>query len=141
MFQQVLQYDNYQMKKPAKLRIDWTQVKGAEASRLRQRKHVLMHEFKIPDGLLPGTICVSSRKCGKENCRCASGEGHESWSWTFMLDGKKRVEHVPADQVEEIRGRIEKGRDFQDAVREVLTANAQLIMLDRQQVRTRMKKR
>jgi hypothetical protein len=129
------------MKKPAKLRIDWTQVKGAEASRLRQRSHGLMQQFKIPDGLLPGTICVSSRKCGKQNCRCASGKGHESWSWTFMLDGKKRVEHVPTDKVEEIRSRIEQGREFQDAVREVLTANAQLIMLERQQLRARMKKR
>lgn len=129
------------MKKHRKLTVDWTQVKGVEASRLRQRRQVLIREFKIPDGLLPGTICVSYRKCGKQTCRCASGEGHESWSWTFMVDGKKRVEHVPADKVEEIRGRIEQGREFQDAVREVLTANAQLIMLERQQQRAQMKKR
>ena len=129
------------MKKPGKLSIDWTQVKGAEASRLRQRQHSLMRQFKIPEGLLPGTICVSNRKCGSENCHCASGEGHESWSWTFMLDGKKRVEHVPADKLEEIRSRIEQGREFQDAVREVLAANARLIMLERQQRRARKKKR
>ncbi len=129
------------MEKPRKLTVDWTQVKGAQASHLRQRKHVLIQHFKIPDGLLPGTICVSQRKCGNPNCRCASGQGHESWSWTFMLNGKKRVEHVPADKVEEIRSRIEQGREFQDAVREVLTANAQLIMLERQQLRARMKKR
>jgi hypothetical protein len=122
------------------LKIDWTQVKGAEASRLRQRKHVLMERFKIPDGLLPGTICVTHRKCGNENCHCASGEGHESWSWTFMRNGQKRVEHVPADKVEEIRKRIEHGREFQDAVREVLAANARLIVLERQQLRARMKK-
>jgi hypothetical protein len=99
-----------------------------------------MNRFKIPDGLLPGTICVTYRKCGSENCHCASGEGHESWSWTFMLNGQKRVEHVPADKVEEIRDRIEHGREFQDAVREVLAANARLIVLERQQLRARMKK-
>lgn len=128
------------MGKRLKLSVDWTQVKGAEASRLRQRKHVLMQQFPIPDELLPGTICVSYRKCGNSNCRCASGEGHESWSWTFMLDGKKRVEHVPADKLEEIRSRIEQGREFQDAVREVLAANARLIVLERQQLRARVKK-
>ena len=128
------------MKRPFKW-IDWTQVKGAEAARLRQRKHALMQEFKIPDGLLPGTICISYRKCGNENCHCSAGEGHESWSWTFMLDGQKRVEHVPADKVEEIRGRVEAGREFQDAVREVLAANARLIVLERQQRRAQMKKR
>ena len=58
-----------------------------------------------------------------------------------MLDGKKRVEHVPADKLEEIRNRIEQGREFQDAVREVLSANARLIVLERQQLRARMKKR
>jgi hypothetical protein len=118
-----------------------TQVKGAEAARARQRKYALIGRFQIPDGLLPGTICVSYRKCGNPNCRCASGEGHESWSWTFMLDGKKRVEHVPAAKLEEIRSRIEQGREFQDAVREVLATNARLIVLERQQLRARMKKR
>lgn len=58
-----------------------------------------------------------------------------------MVDGKKRVEHVPADKLEEIRSRIEQGREFQDAVREVLTANAQLIVLERQQRRAQMKKK
>ena len=58
-----------------------------------------------------------------------------------MLDGKKRVEHVPTDKLEEIRNRVEQGREFQDAVREVLAANARLIVLERQQLRTRMKKR
>jgi hypothetical protein len=128
------------MKRPSKWN-DLTQVKGAEAARARQRKYALIERFQIPDGLLPGTICVSYRKCGNPNCRCVSGEGHESWSWTFMLDGKKRVEHVPADKLEEIRSRIEQGREFQDAVREVLQANARLIVLERQQLRARMKKR
>lgn len=128
------------MKRPSKWK-DLTQVKGAEAARARQRKYALIERFQIPDGLLPGTICVSYRKCGNPNCRCASGEGHQSWSWTFMLDGKKRVEHVPADKLEEIRSRIEQGREFQDAVREVLQANARLIVLERQQLRARMKKR
>ena len=58
-----------------------------------------------------------------------------------MLDGKKRVEHVPTEKLEEIRNRIEQGRAFQDAVREVLAANARLILLERQQLRAQMKKR
>jgi hypothetical protein len=128
------------MKRPVQWK-DLTQVRGAEAARLRQRKYVLIEQFKIPDGLLPGTICVSSRKCGNPNCKCASGEGHESWSWTFMLDGKKRVEHVPSDKVADIRSRLEAGREFQDAVREVLSANARLILLERQQRRAQLKKK
>ena len=128
------------MKRPSKWK-DLTQVKGAEAARLRQRKYALIDQFKIPDGLLPGTICISYRRCGHNSCHCATGQGHESWSWTFMMDGHRRVEYVPADKVEEVRRRVEAGREFQDAVREVLTANAKLLILEKQQRRAPMKKR
>jgi hypothetical protein len=35
--------------------------------------------------------------------------------------------------VEQVRRRVEAGRGFQDAVREVLTANAELLVLGRKQ--------
>lgn len=125
----------------AKKWIDLTQVKGRTASRLRQRKHQLMERFKIPEELLPGSLSLSYSRCGNTSCHCASDEGHPAWSWTFMVNGKKRVERVPADTVEQIRKRVEAGREFQDAVREVLAANAQLVVLERQQRRAQMKKR
>jgi hypothetical protein len=54
-----------------------------------------------------------------------------------MVDGKKRVERIPQDWVEEVRQRVDAGREFQDAVREVLAANAQLLGLERRQLRGR----
>jgi hypothetical protein len=50
-----------------------------------------------------------------------------------MVDGKKRVERIPEDWVEEVRRRVEEGREFKRAVAEVLAANAQLLALDRRQ--------
>ena len=58
-----------------------------------------------------------------------------------MLDGNKQVERVPHDKVEDIRKRVEAGREFQDAVRDVLAANAELLVLERQQQRAQMKKK
>jgi hypothetical protein len=52
-----------------------------------------------------------------------------------MLDGKKHVQHIPKDWVEDVRRRVEAGREYQDAVREVLAANAQLLVLARRQRR------
>src|SRR5262245_59601837 len=111
------------------------QVKGAKAARLRQRKYELMQRFNIPDGLLPGSISLSYTRCGNPTCHCVSDEGHAAWSWTFMVKGRKRVERVPADTVEQIRKRVEAGREFQEAVREVLAANAELVSLERKQQR------
>jgi hypothetical protein len=50
-----------------------------------------------------------------------------------MADGKKRVQHVPQHLVEEVRKQVEAGREFQDAVREVLVANVRLLVLARKQ--------
>jgi hypothetical protein len=54
---------------------------------------------------------------------------------TFMVNGKRRVERIPKDWVDDVRRRVEAGREFQDAVREVLAANAQLLVLARKQRR------
>jgi hypothetical protein len=52
-----------------------------------------------------------------------------------MVRGKKHVQHIPRDWVDDVRRRVEGGREFQEAVREVLAANAQLLVLARQQKR------
>lgn len=116
--------------------------RGPLASRLRQRKFELIRRFQLPEDLLPGSLSLTHRRCGKPTCHCAEGEGHPIWFLTFMAHGKKRVERIPAEWVEQVRERVEAGRQFQDALREVLTANAELLVLWRkQQARGRGKAR
>jgi uncharacterized protein YqeY len=50
-----------------------------------------------------------------------------------MADGEKQKQHVPHALVQEVRQRAEAGRQYQDAVREVLAANAELLVLARKQ--------
>jgi hypothetical protein len=107
--------------------------KGPEAARLRQRKFALLRQFPLPQEMLPGSLSVSHTRCGKPTCHCAKGEGHAAWSLTFMAAGKKRVERIPKQWVDDVRRRVEAGRAFQDALREVLTANAELLVLWRKQ--------
>ena len=109
--------------------------KGAQAARLRQRKFQLARRFQLPEDLLPGSLSQSYTRCGKASCRCAQGGGHAAWTLTFMVEGKRRVERIPRDWVEEVGKRVAAGREFQQAVREVLAANAQLLVLARQQRR------
>ena len=111
--------------------------RGPLASRLRQRKFELVRRFQLPDDLLPGSLSLSHLRCGKPTCHCADGPGHPVWSLTFMVRGKKHVQHIPKEWVEDVRRRVEAGREFQDAVREVLAANAQLLALARRQRRRR----
>jgi len=107
--------------------------KGPDGARLRQRKCALLRQFQFPQDLLPGSLSVSHTRCGKSTCHCVKGEGHPAWSLTFMSAGKKRVERIPKDWVDDVRRRVKAGRAFQDALREVRTANAELLVLRRKQ--------
>jgi hypothetical protein len=115
--------------------------RGPLASRLRQRKFELLRRFQIPDDALPGSLSLSHLRCGRSACHCATGRGHEVWSLTFMVRGKKQVQHIPKTWVEEVRRRVAEGREFQEAVREVLAANAQLLVLARKQEKEPKKKK
>jgi len=115
-------------------------ARGPVAARLRQRKFTVVDHFDLPDDLLPGSFVCTATRCGKPTCHCAAGEGHPAWTWTFMVEGRKRVERIPADWVAEVQARVRAGRAFQDAVREVLAANAQLLVLARQQTRGRRRR-
>lgn len=113
--------------------------KGPQAARLRQRKFDLARRFTIPDDLLPGSLSLSHIRCGKPSCHCAhpNDPGHPIWTYTFMAAGKKRTLHIPKQMVEEVQHRVAAGREYRDAVREVLTANAELLVLARKQQRPR----
>ncbi len=107
--------------------------KGPQAARIRQRKFELIRRFRLPEEILPGSLSQQYLTCGKPNCRCAEGEGHPVWSLTFMADGKKHVQHIPKHLVEEVQKRVQAGREYHDALREVMAANAHLLVLARKQ--------
>ena len=113
----------------------YSQPRGPQASRLRQRKAELLRAFAIPEDLLPGSFSESHLRCGKPTCHCARPKDpcHSVWTLTFMVDGKKHTQHIPKQWVQEVQRRVNAGREFQDAVREVLAANAQLLVLARKQ--------
>lgn len=121
-------------------RMKWFKAKGPQAVRLRQRKHELVRRYGIPENAVGGSLALTHRRCGKPTCHCATGKGHPMWSLTFMVDGKKRVERIPDDWVEEIRPLVEQGREVKSAVGEMLAANAQLLTLWRKQT-TKKKRR
>jgi hypothetical protein len=112
----------------------WFSAKGPQAARLRQRKHQSVRRYGIPENAVGGSLALTHRRCGKPTCHCATGKGHPMWSLTFMVDGKKRVERIPDEWVEEIRPLVEQGREVKTAAAEVLAANAQLIALLRKQL-------
>jgi len=108
--------------------------KGPQAARLRQHKFALLRRFAIPPDSLPGSLARTHRRCGQPSCHCArDAKGHPIWYLTFMVEGKKRVERIPEEWVEEVQREVDAGREFKQAVAEVFAANAQLLALWRKQ--------
>jgi hypothetical protein len=119
----------------------WREPHSPEASRLRQRKFALIDHLPELTDQLSGTLTRSYTRCGKPTCRCAQGKGHPAWSLTYMVQGRRQVERIPAEWAKEVERRVAAGRELQDAVKEVLTANVQLLVLAKQQEQKRKKKR
>ena len=132
-FSHVCVYNNSQMK--------WFAAKGPVAAGIRQRKDELVRRCGMPENALPGSLALTHRKCGNANYRCATGQGHPLWSLTFMGEGKKRVESLPAAWVDDIRPPVGEGREYKGAVAEVCAINAQLLALWRQQQTKKRKTR
>ena len=106
---------------------------GPPANRLRLRKRLLLSRLTLPPDALPGSLALTHRRCGKPSCHCADGQGHPLWSLTFMVQGKKRVEHIPQLWVDAVRQRVEQGRQFKEALAELFVVNAELLVLERKQ--------
>jgi hypothetical protein len=106
---------------------------GPQTNRLRQRKRRLILRLKLPLDALPGSLALTYRRCGKPSCHCADGQGHPLWSLTFMVQGKKRVEHIPQQWVDAVRQGVDHGRKFREALAELFVLNAELLILERKQ--------
>jgi len=99
--------------------------------KLEARRKQLLAELRLPTEGLPGSLAQSRRRCGSAGCHCHQGEGHLSWALTFMVDGKKRVEHVPEELLGDVRWRVEQGNAYKSGVAELMAINAQILILAR----------
>jgi hypothetical protein len=129
-------YSYIQMRE-SKFSVKDDEARGPVAAKLRQRKFELTQRFGIPEDLLPGSLSLTHSRCGRKTCHCATEQGHPVWLLTFMVAGKKRVERIPEEWIEDVRRRVAAGREFKDAVAEVFAANAQLLALWRRQRKAR----
>lgn len=86
--------------------------------------------------MLPGSFVERRRKCGKPNCRCASGEPeqlHVEFLLSVLSQGKPQTFHIPAELVEEVRNRVELHKRFQQAESAICGINLRRLLERKQQ--------
>lgn len=61
--------------------------------------------------MIRGTVVVQRRRCGKPNCRCATGQRlHESTVLSYFRDGRNRTLMLAAGEVAAVRGAVARYR-------------------------------
>ncbi len=61
--------------------------------------------------MVRGTVVTHRRRCGKANCRCATGESlHESVVLSYSQSGRTKFLMLPASEVEAVRAATERFR-------------------------------
>jgi hypothetical protein len=119
---------------------------SANLSRLRQklwRAYAALartlRQLQRDPPMVQGSFYLLRRKCGKPNCRCASGQLHASWVLTRSEAGKDRIYPVPKDQRAQVRRWALEYRRYQRARAALAKAHPQLLALADQMAAQRLR--
>lgn len=74
--------------------------------------------------MLPGSLIILRRKCGKPSCHCASGAAHETPALSYSVGGKTKMLTLSAEEVPAVAKAVKR---YREAVSELETeARAEL---------------
>jgi hypothetical protein len=76
--------------------------KNISTEDLKKRKALIMDSFPVPENVLRSSLITRFIKCGKPNCRCANGDGHESLYLSSYYHGHTYLDYVPKSYVEKV---------------------------------------
>ena len=61
-----------------------------------------------------GSVREVKKGCGYASCkRCASGEKHQAYLFTYYQNGKQKSHHVPKPKLAAIQEALENGREIE----------------------------
>ena len=79
--------------------------------------------------MVQGSFYLLRRKCGKSNCRCATGQLHATYVLTRSEQGKDRLYTVPKEQRTQVRKRAAEYRRYHRARAVLAKRQARLLAL------------
>lgn len=95
---------------------------SAQSSKLRQQISraytalaATLGDLLRSQPMVPGSLYLLRRKCGKPNCRCATGELHTRWVLTRSEQGTQRLYSVSAPERAQVRRWSAEYRRYQRA--------------------------
>ncbi|MFN2505246.1 MAG: DUF6788 family protein [Acidimicrobiales bacterium] len=96
---------------------------------LRARRRRLAGSLPDVEGLIAGSVVEQGRRCGKEACRCATGELHGPYTYVVLprSGGRARTVYVPASTAEAVRRGAAVSAGVRAALEEISAINIELL--------------
>ena len=96
---------------------------------LRARRRRLARSLPDVEALITGSVVDQGRRCGKEACRCATGELHGPYTYVVLprVGGRTRTVYVPAAAAEAVRQGAALSSRVRDALEEISAINIELL--------------
>ena len=81
------------------------------------------------EALLRGTVVTQGRRCGKETCRCASGQLHGPYTYLSVpRPGRRpRLVYVPAALAQTVSGQVAVAARVEAVLAEITAINTELL--------------
>jgi hypothetical protein len=104
-------------------------LNGLTVRQLRARRRRLASSLSDMEALLRGTLVSQGRRCGKDGCRCATGDLHGPYTYLSVPrpGGRPRMLYVPADLVDLVSGQVAATARVEAVLAEISTVNAELL--------------
>ena len=102
-------------------------IKSISSDLLLARRQDLTNSLPSLDHVIRGSLITRYVKCGKSNCRCASGQGHPSLYLSSLHEGKTRLVYVPASWESWVQQRLDNFHRTQDSLTELAEINLELL--------------
>ena len=79
--------------------------------------------------LISGSVVEQGRRCGKEGCRCSTGELHGPYTYVVLprVKGRTRTLYVPAAVADAVRAGAAISAGVRGALEEISAINIELL--------------
>ena len=96
---------------------------------LRARRRRLASSLPDVEALIAGAVVDQGRRCGKEACRCATGELHGPYTYVVLprQGGRTRTVYVPAAAADAVRQGAALSTRVRDVLEEISAINIELV--------------
>ena len=96
---------------------------------LRARRRRVARSVPDVEALIAGAVVDQGRRCGKEACRCATGELHGPYTYVVLprKAGSTRTVYVPAAAADAVRRGAALSARVRDALEEISAINIELL--------------